>query len=91
MDKLSSPIIGLMFLQRNQTVLDMRQRILNFPYFLMQPKVADRKYSNVMDSILNPDDVTIPTNDHTVIPIKSQLYAENAGTGIFQSSDLLHE
>ena len=31
MEKLSSPIIGLMFLQRNHTVLDMRQGILNFP------------------------------------------------------------
>ena len=30
MEKLSSPIIGLMFLQRNHTVLDMRQGILNF-------------------------------------------------------------
>ena len=34
MEKLSSPIIGLMFLQRNHTVLDMRQGILNFPIFL---------------------------------------------------------
>ena len=33
MAKLSSPIIGLMFLQRKHTVLDMRQGILNFPYF----------------------------------------------------------
>ena len=32
MEKLSSPIIGLMFLQRNHTILDMRQGILNFPY-----------------------------------------------------------
>ena len=36
MEKLSSPIIGLMFLQRNHTVLDMRQGILIFPYFSMQ-------------------------------------------------------
>ena len=33
MEKLSSPIIGLMFFQRNHTVLDMRQGILNFSYF----------------------------------------------------------
>ena len=50
MEKLSSPIIGLMFLQRNHTVLDMRQGILNFPYFSMQLKTADHKYSNVMES-----------------------------------------
>ena len=31
MDKLTGPIIGLKFLQRNHTVLDMRQGILNFP------------------------------------------------------------
>ena len=88
MEKLSSPIIGLMFLQRKHTVLDMRQGILNFPYFSMQLKTADHKYSNVLEAILNPKDVTIPPNDHTVIPIQSQIYAENAVTGILQHSDL---
>ena len=33
MAKLYSPIIGLMFLQRKHTVLDMRQGFLNFPCF----------------------------------------------------------
>ena len=33
MEHLTGPIIGLMFLQRNHTVLDMRQGILNFPFF----------------------------------------------------------
>ena len=91
MEKLSSPIIGQMFLQRNHTVLDMRQGILNFPYFSMQLKTADHKYSNVLEPILNPEDVTLPPNDHIVIPIQSQIYAENAVTGILQPSDLLHE
>ena len=90
-ENLSSPIIGLMFLQRNHTVLDMRQGILNFPYFSMQLKTADHKYSNVMEPILNPEDVTIPPNDLAVISIQSQIYAENAVTGILQPSDLLHE
>ena len=31
MDNLTGPIIGLMFLQRNHTVLDISQGILNFP------------------------------------------------------------
>ena len=91
MEKLSSPIFGLMFLQRNHTVLDMRQGILKFPYFSMQLKTADYKYSNVMEPILNPEDVTIPPNVLTVIPIQSQFYAENAVTGILQPSDLLNE
>ena len=77
-EKLSSPIIGLMFFQRNHTVLDMRQGILNFPFLSMQSKSADHKYSNVMEPVLNPDDETIPPNDHTVIPIRSQIYLENA-------------
>ena len=54
MEKLSSPIINLMFLQRNHTVLDMRQGILNFRYFSMQLKTADHKYSNVMEPLLSP-------------------------------------
>ena len=91
MEKLSSLIIGLMFLQRNHTVLDMRQGILNFPNFLMQLKTADHKYSNVMEPILNPENITIPPNDLVVISIQSQIYAENAVTGILQPSDLLNE
>ena len=91
MENMSSPIIGLMFLQRNHTFLGMIQGILNFPYFSMQLKTAYHKYSNVMEPILCPEDVTIPPNDHTVITIQSQIYAENAVTGILHPSDLLHE
>ena len=91
MEKLSSPIIGLMFLQRNHTVLDMRQGILNFPFFSMQLKTADHKYSNVMEPILNSEEVMIPPNDRTIILIQSQKYTENAVTGILQPSELLNE
>ena len=91
MEKLTGPIIGLMFLQRNHTVLDMRQGILNFPYFSMQLKTADHKYSNVLEPTLNPDDITIPPNDRTLVEIKSQIYNENTVTGVLQPSDLLHE
>ena len=48
----------------------------------MQLETADHKYSNVMEPILNTDDVTIPPNDQTVIPIQSQVYAEIAVIGI---------
>ena len=88
---LSCPIIGLMFLQRNHTVLDMRQSILKFPYFSMKLKTADHEYSNVLQHLLNLEVVTIPPNDHTVFPIQSPIYAEKAVTGILQPSDLLHE
>ena len=52
--KLTSPLIGLLFLQRNSTVLDMRQGILTFPLFSMQLKNEDRTYTNVIAPILNP-------------------------------------
>ena len=80
-----------MLLQRTHTVLDMRQDILKFPYSSMQLKTADHKYSNVLEPTLIPEDVTIPPNDHAVIPFQSQIYAENADTGRLQPSDLLHE
>ena len=91
MEHLTGPIIGLMFLQRNHTVLDMRQGILNFPFFSMQPKTADHKNSNILEPILNPSEITIPPNDIVLIRTNSLLYLENAVTGILQLSDLLHE
>ena len=63
MEKLTSPLIGLSFLQRNNTILDMRQGVLNFPFFSMQLKTADHKYTNVMEPICIREDVTIPSND----------------------------
>ena len=53
MGKLTSPLIRLSFLQRNNTILDMRQGVLNFPLFSMQLKTADHKYANVMEPICN--------------------------------------
>ena len=91
MENLTGPIIGLMFLQQNHTVLDMRQGILNFPFFSMQLKTADHKYSNVLEPILNPAEITIPPNDRVLIRTNSLLYPENSVTGILQPSDLLHE
>ena len=74
MEHLTGPIIGLMFLQRNHTVLDMRQGILNFPFFSMQLKTADHKYSNVLEPILNPIEITIPPNDRVLIRTNSIPY-----------------
>ena len=54
MTNLTSPLIGLLFLQRNSTILDMRQVILNLPFFSMQLKNEDRTYPIVIEPILNP-------------------------------------
>ena len=60
MEKLTSPLIGSSFLQRNNTILDMRQVILNFTVFSMQLKTADHKYTNVMETICTQEGITIP-------------------------------
>ena len=54
MTSLKSPLNGLLFLPRNSNILDMRQGILNFPFFSMQLKNEDRTYQNVIEPILNP-------------------------------------
>ena len=69
----------------------MREDILNFLFLSMQLKTADHQYSNVIDTILNPSEITIPPNDNVLIRTNSLVYPENAVTGILHLSDLLHE
>ena len=57
MENLTGPLIGLMFLQRNHTTLDITQKISKFPFVPMQLKTADHRYSNVLEPILNPTEV----------------------------------
>ena len=73
MEKLTIPLFGFSFLQRNNTILDMRQGVLNFHFFSMQFKTADHKYTNVMEPICIRDDVTIPPNDRHMVQLTSQL------------------
>ena len=91
MEKLTSPLIGLSFLQRNNTILDMRQGILNFPFFSMQLKTADHKYTNVMKPITTRDDITIPLNDRHMVSMHSQMYEDSNITGILQPSNVITE
>ena len=89
MTNITSPLIGLLFLQRNSTILDMRQGILNFPFFSMQLKNEDRTYPNVIEPIINPVDTILQPGKRTTIWVKSQIYTENEATGIIQPSPLL--
>ena len=89
MTNLTSPLIGLLFLQRNSTILHMHRGILNFPFFSMQLKNEDRTYSNVIEPILNPADTILQPGKRTTIWVKSQIYTENEATGIIQPSPLL--
>ena len=89
MANLTSPLIGLLFLQRNSTILDMRQGILNFPFFSMQMKSEDRANPNVIEPIINPVDTILQPGKRTTIWVKSQIYTKNEATGIIQPSPLL--
>ena len=89
MTNLTGPLIGLLFLQRNSTILDMRQGILNFPFFPMQLKNEDRTYPKVTEFILNPVKTTLQPGKRTTILVESQIYTDNEATGIIQPSPLL--
>ena len=56
---LTGSLMGLLFLQRNSAILDVRQGILNFPFFSMQLKNEDRTYPKVTEPILNPVETTL--------------------------------
>ena len=89
MTNLTSLLIGLLFLQRNSTILGMRQGILNFPFFSMQLKNEDRTYPNVIEPILNPSETILQPGKRTTIWVKSQTYTNNEAAGIFQPPSLL--
>ena len=83
---LKSPIIGLLFLQRNSTILDMRQEVHVFCFFSMQVKHADNTYSNNNEFLLIRTDVPIQPGKHPVIYFKSQVYKKNEVTVIIHIS-----
>ena len=89
MTNLTSPLIGLLYLQRNSAILDMRQGNLNFPFFSMQLKNQNRTYAKVIEPILNPAETTLQPGKKTTIWVKSQIYTDNEATGIIQPSPLV--
>ena len=89
MTNLTSPLIGLLFLRRNSTILDMRQGILNFPFFSMQLKNEERTYPNVIEPILNPAETILQPGKRTTTWVKSWIYTDNKATGLIQPSPLL--
>ena len=89
MTNLTSPLIGLLFLQRNNTLLDVRQGILNFPFFSMQLKNEDWTYPNVIEPILNTVESILQPGKRTTVWVKLQVYTENEAKRIIQPSPLL--
>ena len=89
MTNLSRPLTGLLFLQRNSTILDMRQGILNFPLLSMQLKNENWTYPNVIEPILHPVETILQPGKRLTSWVKSHIYTDNEATGIIQPSPLL--
>ena len=89
MTNVTSALIGFLFLQRNSTILDMRQGILNFPFFSMQLKNEDRTYPNVIELILNQVETILQPGKRITTWVKSQIYTDNEATETIQPPPLL--
>ena len=89
MTNLKSPLIGLLFLQRNSTILDWHQGFLHFPFFSLQLKNEDWTYPNVIEAILNPVETTLQPGKRTKNWVKSQNCTDKEATRKLQSSPLL--
>ena len=87
MEKPTCPLYSLSFLLKKNTILDMRQGVLNFPFFSMHLKTADHKYTNVIEPICTREDVTFPPNDRHLVLLASQLYEDTTVTGILEPSN----
>ena len=70
MTTLTNPLIGLLFLQRNSTKLNMQQGILNFPFFPKQLKNEDQTYPNKMEPILKTVETILHPGKRTTVLLK---------------------
>ena len=76
MTNLTSPLIDLLFLQRNRVIIDMRQGVMNFPSFSMHLKSDDRTYPTVIEPTLNPVETILQQGKRTKIWVNSQIYTD---------------
>ena len=76
MKNLTKTLIGLLVLQRNSTIVDMRQRILNFLFLSMQLKNKDRTHPNVIEPMLNPVDTILQPGKNEQLFGKSHTFTQ---------------
>ena len=67
MSNLANLLIGLLFLQRNGTLLDRRQGFLNFPSFSMQLKDAKNSYPDISEPLINQHEIILQPGRQSVI------------------------
>ena len=89
MTNLTNPLFGLLFLQRNSTIVHLRQGSFKFPFFSVQQKNENRTFSNVIEPILKPIE-TIPQRGIELRDgLNHKFYTKSEATVIIQPSPLL--
>ena len=86
MTNLTSLLTGIFFLQRNSTILNMRQGILSCPFLSMQLTNEDRTHPNVSEPIRNPVETILQPGKRTITWVTSQIYTDKEAIGKIQSS-----
>ena len=81
----------MLFLERDSTILDMCQGVLNFLFFSKQLKHAVNTYSNIGEPSINPTDILIVPEKQAMVYIKSHVFTENDVTGIIQPCSVLED
>ena len=81
MKNLTNPLIGLSFLQRNNTVLDVRQAVLNFPLFSMHLETTDQPTPDTQKPLILKSDLVLNPNEITTVKIMIDGATEHDTTG----------
>ena len=88
MKNLTNPIIGLSFLQRNNTVLDMRQAVLNFPFFSMHLETTDKPTPVAQDPLILKEDLHLKPNEIVTVNVPTLRPNEHEVPGIVQPTEM---
>ena len=87
MKKLTNPLIGLSFLQRNNTVLDTRQAVLNFPFFSMHLETTDQPTPSTQEPLILQSNLHVKPNEVIMVDMKTNRHHEHNVTGIVQPTE----
>ena len=88
MKNLTNPLIGLTFLQRNNTVLDVRQAVLNFPLFSMHLETTDQPTPDTQKPLILKSDLYLHPNEITTVEIVVEGATEHDTTGIVYPAEM---
>ena len=86
MKTMSHPLIGLCFLQRNNAIFDVRQRILTFTYLALQLTPENNQQLRVSTALLTDHSCTLYPHETLAITLKMPHLLDRDATGILTPS-----